>query len=197
MPVNVVPGVLESSQEVQGLQGVLRNNVLPDIVQVSGITGREEVLVNSRLNETGQTNPAPVWYGWVTRSTGSSPPSLIGSTHLSPVYGDCLNLPNQIQGRNYPSDQGREKRPDPRPNPRDPNPQSHDVNLALNWRRYICVKAGGKKAGTLTVGFPSAPRNAAQVERALREWAKGSDPAHSALVQYLETTFNLGGGNHP
>jgi len=194
---DVRAGVRVDATAVQALQGVLRDQVLKDIISASGVTD-PEVLVNCRLNITGRKDAAPVWYGWVESDRlqkesgrGGRPPArLIGSDRLSRVYEESYQNPKTVRGRNYPADAAKEKVPDQRGKPA----FSIDVRLGLNWRRYICVKAGGLKAGTLTVGFAGAPAKAKGVEDRLKFWAQ--DPK-SALVKLLEGTFNLGGDRYP
>lgn len=197
MPVDITPGVSADDPMVKRLQELLEL-VLQDINSVLGSPAPQRALVTCRLNVTGQAMPSPVWYGWVESPRKPLPRNLIGTTHLSPVYQECFYHPDQIIARHYPKDAGWEKIPDPRFNPQAHNSFSHDANSGLNWRRFICIKAGQPPltAGTVTVGFPTAPGDASAVETRLRDWAKGSN-GRTALVDFLTNSFRLGGAAHP
>jgi len=183
--------VSESAPEVKGLQSVLQN-FLPDILKASG-GGDSGVLLNCRLNITGESTPKPVWYGWVESkelqkiSKCSSPPTnLIGGDRLSNIYKECFDNPGEVRRRKYPDDASKEKVPDQKGNPA----FSIDARYGLNWRRYILINAGGVKSGTTTIGFRSEPKNPADVEARLKYLATD---ANSDLVKYLEKTFTLKG----
>jgi len=92
------------------------------------LTNEKEVLVNCRLNQTGKTDPDPVWVGWtespeledrrVRRNLGARtnpPPHLLKGTHVSPVYIECLNYPRPVTTRDFgiPNVVGIEKRISP------------------------------------------------------------------------------------
>lgn len=183
--------VSESSEEVKGLQSVLQNFLL-DIVEASG-SGDSGVLLNCRLNATGESKAAPVWYGWVESkelqkiSKCSSPPTnLIGGDRVSNIYKECYENPGEVRRRKYPDDAKKDKVPDEKGKPA----FSIDARYGLNWRRYMLINAGRVKAGTVTIGFRSDPRNPAEVEARLKYLAM---EASSPLVQYLEKTFTLKG----
>ena len=192
MPVPVNDQLKRTTPEIIGLENVLKDSVLPDLKGKAGQL--VPILVNCRLNQTGH-KAAPIWCGWVEDPSSTFDP--IGGDHLSPVYQRGYHNPNRVQRVDYsvPEHIEDEKLPDPRPSQRNLDPLKQDSNGGFIWRRYICIKAGGKKAGTLTVGFKSAPPNTAAVETALTDWAKGI--SNNALVNFLTQKFILGGAPHP
>ncbi len=68
--------------------------------------------------------------------------------------------------------------------------KSTDEKLGLKFRIYTCIKAGGRRAGTLTVGMADNPRNDNKVKKKLIAWAQRPN---SKLVQYIQRNFDLGG----
>ena len=193
MPVNVNDRLSKTTREIQGLEDVLRNSVLPDLKGKAG--NLVPILVNCRLNETNQRKAAPIWCGWVEDPPSTFDP--IPGDHLSPVYQRAYHNSDRVQRVDYsvPDHIQDEKLPDPRPNPHYDAPLKQDSSTGFTWRRYICIKADGKRAGTLTVGFQQTPADEAAVETALRNWAKGY--GNDELVKFLENNFRLGGAPHP
>lgn len=197
MAQNVDANLTRATPEIQDLEKLLKNSVLPDLIGQSGFPAGTKILVNCRLNETNQSTAAPIWCAWVEQPPSAFNP--IGGNHGSPVYSEAYGDPANHAKRKYPNDHDQEKKPDPTSgHQRDPFDQDARV-LHFNWRRYVCIKAKNRKAGTLTVGFqnpPQTPQNEAKVETALKHWAKGTG-GNNALVAFLEANFNLGGAAHP
>jgi len=198
MPVVDVNDQLKrSTLQIQGLENLLTNFVLPDLIGESGFPAGAKILVNCRLNQTGHDEPAPIWCAWVEQPPSGFNP--IGGNHGSPVYSEAYGDPANHKKRKYPDQHDQEKKPDPTPgHQRDPFDQDANA-LHFNWRRYVCIKAKNRKVGTLTVGFqnpPQPPQNEAKVETTLKHWAKGT-AGKTALVAFLEANFILGGAIHP
>ena len=189
MPVNVTPGINWGMKEVKELANVIRTAILP---AMQNAIGQEVILVNSRLNETNVAYPSPVWAAWVgspklkyVGGYGDEPPDgLIGSTHLSPIYTKCLTWPQRdfVHELNYSDVRVRAAE-------KTQGAFQHDVNLGLNYRRYVCIVVDGRRIGTLTVGFKNAPGDDDKVKNELRSWAK----ANPQLIDFLRSSFNLSG----
>jgi hypothetical protein len=165
-------------------------------------THQQEILVTCRLNVSRTTGLSPFSVGWVesdaleTRRVDSGfgvakepPPNFFGSTHLSPIYIQCLNNQGTVWARDY-SDQrviAIEKFVYPKA-------LQYDVRLGLIYRRHVCIKAGKRRAGTLNVGFSVNffldPAMDTEIQNTLKEWAQ--QPSKT-LVPYLEKYFDLGG----
>lgn len=193
MSVNVNEQLSRNTPEIQGLENLLRDSVLPDLRGKAG--NLTPILVNCRLNETNKKKAAPIWCGWVEDPSSTFDP--IAGDHLSPVYQRAYHNFRRVQKIDY-SVPGRiedEKMEDPRPGSRRDDPLMRDSSTGFIWRRFICIKANDKKAGTLTVGFKRTPADEAAVETALYNWAKGI--GNDALVKYLKDNFNLGAADHP
>lgn len=184
------PQVSADAPEVQGLQNVLKKDVLQKIRQVAG---QDEVLVTCRLNETGAEHPHPVWYGWVesdaldqrSKHQDKPPPKLIGTTNVSPIYTRCLTHPQRdyVHEIDYsrPGRIGAEKTQGAR---------KWDVRLKLNHRRFVAIVADNRRVGTLTVGFPKPAADENKLRQTLLDLAQ--QPT-SPLVQHLQSNFKLGG----
>ncbi len=155
------------------------------------ITRQQEILVNCRLNFSGTTTPSPIFVGWMesqgleTNRKKKRLGTPIGSTHPSPIYSECLDNPGAVRERDFsiPGVIGLEK---------SPGALGYDVLLGLNFRRYICIKAGGRCTGTLTVGLCNklGDNTDIRVREKLKECAQDEK---SELVKYLQETFQLGG----
>jgi hypothetical protein len=193
--VAVHSGVSESAAEVKGLQSLLQS-LLTEIISASG-NGDSGVLLNCRLNVTSESKAAPVWYGWVeskglqklSKRGGNLPANVIGGDRISNVYKECYDNPGDVRRRKYPDDAKKEKVPDEKGKPA----FSIDARYRLNWRRYVLIKAGSIKMGTVTVGFRSEPKKPDDVEARLKYLATD---ANSPLVKYLENTFTLKGASY-
>ena len=172
------------------------NNLLKRILaDLRRLTKADEVFVNCRLNRSDQkAGPAPICVGWAEsaalekkrKTLGLADPAMmrLGDDHLSPIYAECICDPEmEVKSRDY-SQSGtlaREKVVGAR---------GYDVALGQVYRRYACIKAGGRRTGTLTFGARRRPSNSRDLEKALRNWAQ--DPKKD-LVKYLEKNFELGG----
>ncbi len=196
IPARIPEDITAPTPASRDLRDGIRDILITVLNNMLGFTSnRHEIFVNCRLNRSDQlTGPSPVCVGWVespalaaSRSgMGLADPgaSRFGDDHLSPVYAECLNDRNMnvvVRDFSQPGVVVREKIGGAR---------SYDVNLGLVHRRYVCIRASGRRAGTLTVGFSALPANDTQVQNALRYWAQDSS---SPLVQYLENHFHLGG----
>lgn len=195
-----IPGDLHSADApaAQQLKGELENL----LGALQRITGQKEILVTLRLNRSDAQHPSPVSVGWVDSealakrrralrlgNAGQPPPGFFGCEHLSPIYLQCLNNPDVVWGRDY-SDQrivAIEKGVYP-------GALQYDIRLGIVYRRHICIKAGGGRAGTLNVGFTVNyfldPVTDTEIQNALRDWAHD---ANGPLVRLLERSFVLGG----
>ena len=180
--------------EVQELEKTLAEAVLPHIQEVSG---EQQVLITSRLNQAGKEFPAPIWYAWVESpelrgmkgrkiKIDAIRSALIGGTHNSPIYSRCLTHTDRsyIHEVDY-SKQGREGAE------KTPDAKKFDNRLKINHRRFIAILANNRRVGTLTLGFLKAPANDDAVNEQLRYFAQRDQ---SPLVQYLlKSGIKLGG----
>jgi hypothetical protein len=172
------------------------NNILKHILaDLQKLTRAEEMFVNCRLNRSDQKiSPAPVCVGWAEskalekkrKNLGLADPAIMrfGDDHLSPVYAECLCDANMdVKARDYSKSETAVKE-------KVVGSRGYDVALRQVYRRYVCIRAGGCRVGTLTVGSRSRPSNYRELEDALRDWAQNPQ---KELVKYLEKNVELGG----
>jgi hypothetical protein len=196
MPPAKIPGDItchtSSSRKYRhGIDNILKR-ILADLHRFAK---SKEMFVNCRLNRSDQkTGPAPVCVGWAEsnelkkkrKSLGLADPAIMrfGDDHLSPVYAECIcNQAIDVNMRDY-------SKPETTVKEKVVGSRGYDVALGQVYRRYACIKAGGRRTGTLTVGLPNPPSNEDALKRALQDWAQNSK---KALVRYLEENFELGG----
>jgi hypothetical protein len=196
MPAAKIPGDItchtSSSRKYRHEIDNILKRILADLHRLAK---SKEMFVNCRLNRSDQkTGPAPVCVGWAEsselkkkrKSLGLADPAIMrfGDDHLSPVYAECICNPAiDVNMRDY-------SKPESTAQEKVVGSRGYDVALGQVYRRYACIKAGGRRTGTLTLGLPNPPSNEEALKRALQDWAQNSK---KALVRYLEENFELGG----
>ena len=196
MPPAIIPQDITCDSPVSKKYRDGINNALKHILaDLKKLTKAEEMFVNCRLNRSDQkTGPAPICVGWVEsdalkkkrKSLGLADPAImrLGDDHLSPVYAECICDPRMaVNARDYSKRETAVAE-------KVVGSRGYDVALGQVYRRYACIKAGGRRAGTLTVGSRSRPANNRQLEDALKEWAQNPK---MEFVRCLERNFELGG----
>jgi hypothetical protein len=167
----------------------LLNRVVKDI---DAVTGREPKWVSSRLNETGRDDPSPFFVGWVEndalkkeRVNNNLPdPGLFrfADNIYTQLYAESLKGSGIVR-RNWTRQRGERLCK----NLYVSNIGAYDLDMETH-RLSIAIKADGHYVGTLNAGFSKDPGTSAN--KTIESWAQDSK---SALVQYLNKEFELGG----
>jgi hypothetical protein len=190
IPEDITCETPSSKKYRDGINNILKR-VLADLQK---LTKADEIFVNCRLNRSDQKTVCSVCVGWVEsealqkkrKSLGMADPAVmrLGDDHLSPVYAECIcNRELEVNTRDY-------SKPEATVKEKVVGSRGYDVALRQVYRRYVCIKAGGRRAGTLTIGSNRGPANSRDLENALKNWAQ--DP-QKELVKYVEKNFELGG----
>ena len=149
-----------------------------------------------RLNQTGTR--VPVFVGWVedkdveTLRTERKEPSpgdfskgRLGDTVESKEYTDTLAAKGAIVERDWCVSLKQ----------KNPKQRALVPRAGVMYQKLIgiVVQEGNVRrcVGTLNLGFSSKPVQMAEVETMMRAWTQ--EPSSKGLVEFLKTTFKLGG----
>jgi hypothetical protein len=203
----MIPSGLEKIPHLYAIKGFL-HSLLNELIDKR--TGAKRVV--SRLNDSTQAVPAPVFVGVVEdeevtnrRRGGPAGTHLLGDVGMirfqvdknpSLVYNATLNDPaGAIQSRDW-SPGGADMNEKAVAGGR--NPKSLGPSANCRFQRFIAIRipvAGGQHqhVGTITVGFQDNPTPAQMndIRSILTKWAQR--PLESEYIKYLQANFQLNG----
>ena len=162
-------------------------------------TGARRVVC--RINKSDIDEPAPVFAGIVEvednevrvrRAKKNQPDQgLYRFTDDNPsvVYNETVSKskPGQVVWRDW-----REQLPEKQHGKRYHSAKALCyLQSGLRYQSFLAIRVGGRFVGTVTLAFPEAPKGKVktEVEQKMKKWAQTDSP----LVEYLQSTFRLGG----
>ena len=170
------------------------------LVQIRDQLNAKAVIL--RLNRTGETNPWPVFVGWVEDNVSAQKRVAGDNNEPDPgLFRFADTNPSKVYNETVAATVAGPGGPNPGPQSRNwaaPYTEKDDASKALvptaggTYQRYIGVKVAGRCAGTLSVAFQAQPADLSSIDGVLTSWATSSS---SPLVTFLQNNFDLGGPN--